>query len=327
MSKKTRTTEKMRNWTLDEVTLFAEVLTDDEFNFCQCLEKRALKKSANEDIFRSILEEFQKRLNEEFFIETNKKHFPSNTYNFLTVDIKKLQMKYNALKKQWRTITDRAKSGSGLAPDKTPDWYRILDPIFSDSNSGLEDIVSTPNETSFYQQNYESDLSNGDPDSANEEQFECDSEIPEKSKSKKLVVKPHQKRRVVRSQTQALSHLGAGLSQLAESHSKRQKLQMEFDKSRDEAFLKFKAEEAERNRKHELQMAAIFANCLSSTQHPRYSTPSGFPPTSPSAPMYPPMSPYLHPQRQNAYPASPTGNDTMPSSDESTYWRDSITKY
>ena len=121
--------------------------------------------------------------------------------------------------------------------------------------------------------------------------------------------------------------MGAGLSQLAESHSKRQKLQMDFDRSRDEAFLKFKADEAERNRKHELQMAAIFANCLSSTQHSRFNSPNVFQPTSPSAPMYPTMSHYLSPQNQNIRSTSPTGNDPTRPSDESSYWRDSITMY
>ena len=29
------------------------------------------------------------------------------------------------LKKRWRAITDRAKSGSGLAPDKKPQWCSI----------------------------------------------------------------------------------------------------------------------------------------------------------------------------------------------------------
>ena len=54
--------EKMRNWTTDEITLFAVVLSDDQFSFAEYLEKRTLKKSANEGVFNSILEEFRKRL-------------------------------------------------------------------------------------------------------------------------------------------------------------------------------------------------------------------------------------------------------------------------
>ena len=60
-------------------------------------------------------------------------------------------------------------------------------------------------------------------------------------------MKPHQKRRVVRSQIEAMSQYAAGLSQLAEFYSKRQKLQMEFDRSGHNT-LKFKADVTERNR-------------------------------------------------------------------------------
>ena len=40
------------------------VLSDDEFNFAECLAKKARKKSANEDGFNLISEEFRKRLSE-----------------------------------------------------------------------------------------------------------------------------------------------------------------------------------------------------------------------------------------------------------------------
>ena len=87
-------------------------------------------------------------------------------------------------------------------------------------------------------------------DSNNEEQFDDEHSnlIPEKNTSKKLIVKPHQKRRVVKSQIEAMSQYGAGLSQLAEFYSKRQRLRMEFDRSRHNTFLKFKADVTERNR-------------------------------------------------------------------------------
>ena len=56
----------------------------------------------------------QKKVTEGYFIDTN--IFPTNIYDSLTTDIKKLQVQYNSLKKQ--KITDKAKSGSGSAPDK-----------------------------------------------------------------------------------------------------------------------------------------------------------------------------------------------------------------
>ena len=87
--------EKTRNWTADKVTLFTEVPSDIKVNFAECLEKRVLKKSANKDVFNSVLEEFRKRLSKQYFIEINinKRHFPVNKYGFLTINIKKIQVK------------------------------------------------------------------------------------------------------------------------------------------------------------------------------------------------------------------------------------------
>ena len=54
----------------------------------ECLEKRALTKSTNKDVFNSILKEFRKGLSEDIFIEINKINFPANKYDILTLDIK-----------------------------------------------------------------------------------------------------------------------------------------------------------------------------------------------------------------------------------------------
>ena len=45
---------------------------------------------------------------------------------------------------------------------------------------------------------------------------------------------------------------------------------MEADKTRDEMFLKFKADEAEKNRQHELRMAEIFMRVKSPDNTNRY---------------------------------------------------------
>ena len=49
---------------------------------------------------------------------------------------------------------------------------------------------------------------------------------------RKKIVKPHQKRKVIRSQTQALSHLAGGMTQI-ESQAKRHKALPEFERERD----------------------------------------------------------------------------------------------
>ena len=63
---------------------------------------------------------------------------------------------------------------------------------------------------------------------------------------KKIVAKPHQKRKAIRSQTQALSHLAGGMTQMIESQAKRHKALLEFERERDRNFMEFKRVEAEK---------------------------------------------------------------------------------
>ena len=46
---------KVRNWRNEDSVLFVKILVDDEFNFASCLERRALKRPANEEVFQKIL--------------------------------------------------------------------------------------------------------------------------------------------------------------------------------------------------------------------------------------------------------------------------------
>ena len=72
-------------------------------------------------------------------------------YEHLQIDTKKLQIKYNFLKKKWHEIKDRPRLGSGLAPQELPAWYSDLYLVLGDTNIGLEDVVSEPAETSYGQ--------------------------------------------------------------------------------------------------------------------------------------------------------------------------------
>ena len=258
--------KKSRNWTNEETSLFVEILTDEEYNFAECLEKRALKRFANEEVYQEILKIFNYKLREEGFMELNQKNFGKGKYDSLYLDTKKLQVKYNALKKKWRDIKDRPMKGSGLAPEKHPDWYENLNAVLGDTNSNLEEVVSNPLDTSYAKEHYENE--DGESSSSEEEtdQREGDNRASDNTgtRDKRLIVKPHQKRKVVRSQTQALSHLAGGMTQLIQSHAKRHKSQMDFERERDRAFMEFKREEAERNRQHELEMAKIFSSALTS---------------------------------------------------------------
>ena len=56
------------------------------------------------------------------------------------------------MKDKWRQYTDRAKSGSGKAAIDEPEWFHIIDPIFSETNTKLkvatkaDDLMSSENE-------------------------------------------------------------------------------------------------------------------------------------------------------------------------------------
>ena len=60
-----------------------------------------------------------------------------------------------------------------------------------------------------------------------------------------MVVAPHRKRNVVRSQNQALSKIAIGMEDLTNAQIKRTKLMIKADKKADEVFLKHKADEAQ----------------------------------------------------------------------------------
>ena len=94
------------NWTNEETLLFLELLIDEEFNFADCLERQALKTSANEEVYKEILQLFQEEMNKEEFLQGNTKNFGKGKYKPLQVDAKKLQAKYNGIKRKYREIKD-----------------------------------------------------------------------------------------------------------------------------------------------------------------------------------------------------------------------------
>ena len=66
----------------------------------------------------------------------------------LQLDVKKLQVKYNNIQ-QRRKLKDRQKHGSGLAPTKYPDWFKIINPVLSDTNQTIDNICSHPKDLSM----------------------------------------------------------------------------------------------------------------------------------------------------------------------------------
>ena len=67
------------------------------------------------------------------------------------------------------------------------------------------------------------------------------------------------------SKKQALTEIENRLQTIAESQTKRTKLPLEADEKRKEKERQFRKEESQRNRRHELQIAEIYARAFSST--------------------------------------------------------------
>ena len=63
---------RSRNWTDQETKLFADILAEDENNFCESLERLALKKSANNnELLASLKSIFDSSLSDDDFQELN----------------------------------------------------------------------------------------------------------------------------------------------------------------------------------------------------------------------------------------------------------------
>ena len=90
--------KKRKNWTNEETLLFVETLIAEEFNLVDCLGRQPLKRSSNEEVYKEILELFEKEMYKEEFLQRNAKNFGKAKCKPLQVDTKKLQAKYNAIK-------------------------------------------------------------------------------------------------------------------------------------------------------------------------------------------------------------------------------------
>ena len=114
------------------------------------IETLALKKSANESVFRKILEEFKDAL------EKEGKYVEDENYLFT---VNQLKAKYKWLQLEWKRINTKIKTGSGLgAKDtKVPTWYDVLDPLFSENWDNMLSVSSKA-----------SDLRDSDEDSGDE---------------------------------------------------------------------------------------------------------------------------------------------------------------
>ena len=91
-------------------------------------------------------------MNKEEFLQRNSKNFAKGKYEPLQDDTKKFKAKYNTTKQKWREIKDRSRKGSDLAPKSNPKQYEKIDSILVDTNTELNELVSTSLDTSYSQE-------------------------------------------------------------------------------------------------------------------------------------------------------------------------------
>ena len=158
-------------------------------------------------------------------------------------------------------------AGDEDALKSNPEWYEKIDSILGDTNTDLVNEL-----VSFADYDSDKDLydDSEDDDESNNANKEDKVENVSANKKKSIVEKPHKKRKAVRSQTQALRQLAGGMTKLIEIQVKRRKEQVEFEKERHRSFSELKKEEAEKNRRHELEIAKIFTSSINSSQQQRH---------------------------------------------------------
>ena len=66
-SKKGKCKESQRRWTKEEIEKFSEILADPTNNYAASLEKLALKKLLNDELFENIKNTFDEELNDREF--------------------------------------------------------------------------------------------------------------------------------------------------------------------------------------------------------------------------------------------------------------------
>ena len=272
--------KKERVWTETELKYFAIVLADEKKQYAVRLETLALKKSANNLIFEDIANDFESLLKSDDFIEENEREKEKwkrkRKDTAIEITAARLRVKYKFLRNQWRKFTDRVKKGSGKAPIDEPEWFSILNPIFSDSmgemsvSSCSDDILLPHDPDSSSESDKETDhisitdrsdtptssafgeLENSDDDILGTNTNSSSSSTKRKQKPK-LESKPCFQKRV-KSQSQAIQNIAKSFTALGEIQEKRSQLFTEAEKERQAEFLSFQREQAELNRQHELKM-------------------------------------------------------------------------
>lgn len=277
--------KKSRQWTETELKYFALVLVDEKTEFAYKLDTLALKKTANKNVYEDISIELKEVMSGADFKEENQREIRSSKSKKgllpLSIDADKLRTKFKWLKDQWRRYSDRIKKGSGKSPIQEPEWYTILNPVFSDTHGNLEvaskvsDVLSDDSDDSEVANSIDRDqLEDIDDDQEVDElnltktsNSGTGCEPPKKQMKKQNDIKPLPRRKRVRTQSQAINEIAKSFNTLGESQERRSELMIQAEQERHAEFIKFQREQAELNRQHELKMLEVIMKYSNNQQH------------------------------------------------------------
>ena len=229
---------------------------------------------------------------EDFIKENQREHRSSKSKKELlplNIEAEKLRIKFKWMKDQWRKYTDRIKKGSGKSPIQEPEWYTIINPVFSDTNGDLKFAseamhVLSDNSDSEVSNNEDTesvdiididegqDADESDLTKTSDSGNDCDKQT--KAGKKELEAKPLPRKKRIRTQSQAINEIAKSFNTMGESQERRSEIMMQAEKERHAEFIAFQREQAELNRRHELKMLEIImkhSNPASQNQPPQQS--------------------------------------------------------
>ena len=97
------------------------------------------------------------------------------------------------------------------------------------------------------------------PAENSEDRTQTDKDTAPTAQKKKMVVAPHKKSKQIRWNKQAPSEIAQSLKSFSEAQIKRHQKNLDEERRREERFLEFKREEAEKDRQHELRLAQMLS--------------------------------------------------------------------
>ena len=118
--------------TKKEVEKFAEVLVDPVNEFVFRLDRVALKKSSNNEVYEHMRKIFYEELTKMDFIKIKEKNNFKDKgkvkgYKKLDTSITRLRINFSTLKSGWCNLYSHIKRGSGLASSNEPLWFKDMD--------------------------------------------------------------------------------------------------------------------------------------------------------------------------------------------------------